>query len=336
VANIKDIAKMAGVSVATVSRALSQPGVVKESTIKKVEAAIRKLDYKPNAMAAGLRRQKSDNIIVVVPNIHNPFYSGVVQGIENIAHGNGYKVLLGETQDNQARLDRYTEMVHRKQADGLILLGSLLPSDVKASLRNGRDASIPLVLACEYFKGLDSPNVQIDNLKAAALAVEHLLKLGHARIAKITGPAGNPLSRDRLNGYKSALKDAKLAFNPKLVVDGDFTVSSGYEAMKNLLKQTPKPTAVFCSNDEMAIGALKAIKEKGLRVPEDISVVGFDNLRFAEYCSPALTTIAQPNVQIGEVAMQLMMDLLDDGPKKTKPIVLPHSLIVRESTARLG
>lgn len=335
-ANIKDIAKFAGVSVATVSRALKKPDVVKEGTRNIVLAAIKQLEYKPNALASGLRRQKSEKIIVVVPDIHNPFFASIVQGIENVAYSNGYKVLLGETQDSQERLDSYADMLMSKEADGLILLGALLPTIVQESVKEKRNIPIPLVMACEYFEGLNAPDVRIDNVGAAVLATSHLIDLGHKLIATITGPMANPLSQDRLKGFEERMRKARLKIHAEFVVHGNFSVNSGYEAMKKLLGAPSRPTAVFCANDEMAIGALKAIKEKDLRVPHDISVIGFDNLRFSEYTDPPLTTISQPNARIGETAMKLMLDLFEDIRHIDQTVILPYALIDRASTGNVN
>jgi LacI family transcriptional regulator, repressor for deo operon, udp, cdd, tsx, nupC, and nupG len=334
---IKDVARAARVSVATVSRTLSAPQSVKEATRERVEAAIRKTGYRPNALASRLRRQKSDSIVVVVPSIHNPFFSNVIRGIENLAHLSGYKVLLGESQGNQERLDSYAGMLARKEADGLILLGALLPSMLKSSAGQV-PPSMPIVSACEYFDHIKLPNVRIDNVAAAAMATDHLIRLGHTRIAKITGPMHNPLSRDRLAGFRQAMTQAKLKVDEELVVNGDFSAPSGYAAMKALLGKPDRPTGVFSANDEMAIGAIRAIKETRLRIPRDISIIGFDDIRFSGYCDPPLTTIHQPQAAIGEMAMQLMIEMLQDeadlSGDAARTIILPHSLIVRTSTGR--
>jgi LacI family repressor for deo operon, udp, cdd, tsx, nupC, and nupG len=334
VANIRDIARLAGVSVATVSRTLQRPEVVAPETRARVTAAVDRLGYKPNALASSLRRQRSEAIVVVVPYIHNPFFSSVVQGIENIAHRNGYKVLLGESQDNQARLDTYAAMVGSKEADGLILLGSLLPTAVREGIEQEAPLALPLVMACEYFPGLLAPNVRIDNVEAAALATDHLVRLGHKRIAKITGPNHNPLSKDRIRGFKARMAKAGLNVPGDYLARGDFSADSGYVAMKKLLALSPRPTAVFCANDEMAMGALKAIRQQKLSVPDDISIVGFDNIRFSDYCDPPLTTVSQPQLEIGETAMKLMLDVFEERTAATT-VVLPHALVIRASTRKL-
>jgi len=334
---IRDVARVAKVSVATVSRALASPDTVRAATREMVENAIRKTGYRPNALASRLRRQKSDSIVVVVPSIHNPFFSNVIRGIENLAHLSGYKVLLGESQGNQERLDSYASMLARKEADGLILLGALLPSILKEA-GGQRVHAMPVVSACEYFEHIHLPNVRIDNVAAAAMATEHLIRLGHTRIAKITGPMHNPLSKDRLAGFRQAMAQAKIKVDEEMIVNGDFSAPSGYAAMKTLLGKPVKPTGVFCSNDEMAIGAARAIKETRLRIPRDISIIGFDDIRFSGYCDPPLTTIHQPQAAIGEMAMQLMIEMLQDeadvSGDAARTIILPHSLIVRTSTGR--
>ena len=325
-ADIRTVAAAAGVSIATVSRVLKTPDVVTKATRDKVLAAVEATGYRPNALASGLRRAKSDNIVVVVPFIQNPFFSGVIQGIEGVAFAEGYQVLLGESQNDQERLDSYTAMLRSKTADGLILLGAALPSQIPEKT--------PLVLACEYFPDHRIPAVRIDNEAAARQATEHLIGLGHKRIGKISGPADNQLSSDRLAGYRAALTAAGLTYDETLVVEGSFDAESGHRAMTRLLELPKPPTAVFSSSDEMAIGALKAAREHGKRVPEDLSVIGFDGIRFADFCDPPLTTMVQPNVEIGAAAARMMIGMLKGNEAPPDDIVLPASLLIRQSTGR--
>lgn len=323
-ADIRTVAAAAGVSIATVSRVLKTPDVVTKATREKVLAAVEATGYRPNALASGLRRAKSDNIVVVVPFIQNPFFSGVIQGIEGVAFAEGYQVLLGESQNDQARLDSYTAMLRSKTADGLILLGAALPSQL--------DEKTPLVVACEYFPDHRLPAIRIDNEAAARMATEHLIGLGHKRIGKIAGPAENQLSRDRIAGYRAALEDAGLEYDEELVVEGAFDVESGHAAMTRLLDRERRPSAVFSSSDEMAIGALKAAREYGLTVPDDLSLVGFDGIRFADFCDPPLTTVVQPNVEIGAAAARMMIGILSGQAPAPEDIVLPAELLIRRST----
>ncbi|MBT0671512.1 LacI family DNA-binding transcriptional regulator [Novosphingobium profundi] len=335
-ANIKDIARVAGVSVATVSRALSTPSLVRPKTIERIEAAIADLNYEPNHLAAGLRRQRSDNVIVAVPSIHNPFTSAFVEGIENVARANRMRVLLGITEGDLEALNKYASMIAGKQADGMILLETNLPDIVNNPPAQGKVP--PIVAACEYPPELRLPRVRIDNLEACALVVGHLAELGHTAIATITGPIGQYMSQDRLSGYKLGLARARLEFNETLVAPGDFSLQSGYDAMVRLLDGGAEFTAVACANDEMALGALSALQHRGISVPDEVSVAGFDDLRFGAFSSPPLTTVHSPTVEIGEAAMRLMLDALlpADQQPPAREVILPHRLIVRQSTGAPG
>jgi LacI family repressor for deo operon, udp, cdd, tsx, nupC, and nupG len=330
VATIKDIAELAGVSIATVSRALSKPDVVRAETSRKINAAIAELGYFPNMMAAGLRRQRSENVIVAVPSIANPFASAFVQGIENVAREAGFRVLLGITESDQARMDSYVDMITGKQADGMILLDRMLPSVVRRPTAGPRP---PLVAAFEYPPDLQLPRVRIDNVEAMAAMVAHLLKLGHTRIAAISGPLAQTIARDRMAGFRLGLRRAGITPEDALVAEGDFSLESGAEATRRFRSSGLPFTAICCSNDEMAIGALSVLRSQGLVVPDDVSVVGFDNLRFGAFAIPPLTTIDVPKQETGETAMQLMLDLLRDPDSAPREVILPHKLIIRESSA---
>ena len=329
---IRDIARHAGVSVTTVSRTLREPEAVRPAKRDRVNQAIAELKYVPNAIAQQLRRPRAEAIIVIVPAIDNPFFSGIIQSIENVAHALGYRVLIGESQGKQERLDHYADMVTARVADGLILLGSLLPSTVSAAMQAGRPGPIPLVLACERFDGLDCPNVVIDNVAAAKAAVDHLVACGRRRIATITGPMGNSLCQDRLAGYRLALAEAGLSAAPGWAEEGDFSVESGHLAMARLLAHEVRPDAVFCANDEMAIGAIRAAAAVNLAVPGDVAVVGFDDLRFGAFATPPLTTIRQPTTCIGETAMRMLDAVLHKRTLTERRVVLPYELVVRGSS----
>jgi len=331
---IRDIAKRAGVSVATVSRTLREPEAVRPVRRERVLQAIEEMNYAPDPIAQQLRRRTNETIIVVVPEIANPFFSGIVQSIENVAHDMGYRVLIGETQGKQERLDYYADMVQTRVAAGLILLGSLLPRIVKNGVEAGlKEPAIPLVLACEHYDGLECPKVVIDNVAAGYLAVDHLIDRGRRRIATITGPLDNPLTVDRLKGYRDALANAGLPSREDWVVEGDFSIESGHAAMLRLLEAGQVPDGVFCAGDEMAIGAMHAIREAGLMIPRAIAVVGFDDLRFGAFAAPPLTTIRQPSAELGETAMRMMDAVLNKRPLDQLKVVLPHSLVLRGSTA---
>jgi LacI family transcriptional regulator, repressor for deo operon, udp, cdd, tsx, nupC, and nupG len=332
--SIKDVAKLAGVSTATVSRTLSDPELVSQKTRSKVLNAVKDSGYIANSLARSFRTRKSDTVVVLVPDISNPFYSNIIQGIESEAKLKGYRVMLGDTQMDQERALSYASMVQQRQADGIILLGADIPFVVGSEGDTSVENWPPMIMGCEY-TDLGLPTVRIDNVSAAMDATDHLISLGHKHIAYINGPKNSPLSKDRLKGYRESHQRAGIEALDDLLEVGDYSLQSGVTAMKRLLNADVRPTAVFAANDEMAIGALKSIKEAGLSAPDDISIVGFDDIRFADFCDPPLTTIHQPRADIGRALMQLMYQILSDEPLETNEVVLPHALVVRESTGRV-
>jgi LacI family repressor for deo operon, udp, cdd, tsx, nupC, and nupG len=334
VSNIYEVAKRAGVSTATVSRVLSRPSVVAPRTRRKVLQAVERLGYAPNSAAKNLRTLRSGKLLVTVPDISNPFFSLILQGIEEAAHRAGYAVLLGDTQHNKKREERYALMLKRKEADGLIFLGHRLPREAASLVRAASPRCAPVVNGCEFSPRLGVPSVHIDNAKAAYEALDHLYSLGHRRIGAITGPLVSPLSRDRLRGATSRAKAAG-AIPDLVVLHGDFSIESGVAAAEQLLSKKNPPTAVFCFNDEMAMGVVETARQRGLRVPEDLSVVGFDDIRFARYMDPPLTTIAQPMREIGEGTVRLLLDILRGNAIAPVSVTLPHKLVIRATTAAL-
>jgi LacI family repressor for deo operon, udp, cdd, tsx, nupC, and nupG len=332
VSNIYEVAKRAGVSTATVSRVLSRPSVVAPGTRRRVLRAVERLGYAPNSAAKNLRTLRSGKLLVTVPDISNPFFSLILQGIEEAAHRAGYAVLLGDTQHNEKREERYALMLKRKEADGLIFLGHRLPKEAASLVRAAAPRCAPVVNGCEFSPRLGVPSVHIDNAKAAYEALDHLVGLGHRRIGAITGPLVSPLSRDRLRGATSRAKAAG-ATHDLIVLHGDFSIESGVAAAEQLLSRTNPPTAVFCFNDEMAMGVMETARARGLRVPEDLSVVGFDDIRFARYMDPPLTTIAQPMREIGEGTVRLLLDILRGNAIAPVSVTLPHKLVIRATTA---
>src|SRR3954468_14877428 len=323
VANIYEVARRAGVSTATVSRVLSQPDVVSPDTRRKVLQAVELLDYAPNSAAKNLRTLRTGKLLVTVPDISNPFFALILQGIEDAAQRDGYAVLLGDTQHDEAREDRYALMLKRKEADGLIVLGHRLPPEAAALVRATAPRCAPVVNGCEFTPKLGIPSVHIDNAKAAAEAMDHLYRLGHRRIGIITGPLVSPLSRDRLDGAITRAKKAR-GERHVIVMNGDFSVESGAVAAERLLGREEPPTAIFCFNDEMAMGAVETAKRRGLRVPLDVSIVGFDDIRFARCVDPPLTTVAQPMRAIGEGTVRLLLEILNgDGENAPDSVPFP-------------
>lgn len=326
VRTVKEIAAIAKVSVATVSRALQRPEIVSEETRQRIHEVVKRLGYTPNALARNLRTARTRLIIALLPDIANPFFSEVIRGIEQVAHENGYSVLLGETQSSLVREQAYADMVAARQADGIITMSHRVPAIAI-------DGRLPVVNACEYVKDKKISSVYIDNVAAAGSAVDYLVTLGHRDIAFIAGPSSSPICVDREQGYQLAMQRAKIAANPALTAVGDFSIEAGERAIDLFLSQGQSFSAVFCSNDEMAIGAMRALISHGLRVPEDVSVVGFDDIRFARYTSPPLTTVAQPKNALGREAMTMLIELLNDPEVPPRKRVLSADLVVRGSTA---
>ena len=334
-ATIIDVARLAGVSIATVSRALHNPEIVSKKTRDRVTEAIKSVEYTQNEAARILRLNRSKTIVALVPNIGNPFFSEILLGIESVASENGYSVLIGNTGNDEKKELTYLSFLKSNRADGIILLTGRDPFSVIPK-NNGalKSASIPTVVACERIAGFSAPQVFVDNHNAAATATRHLVSLGHRHIAHITGPKGNILTADRLAGYREAL--AGLGMDERYIIQGDFTVKSGIDAFSRLFALEDRPTAVFCANDEMAMGLISALVGHGFSVPRDISVVGFDNIQFSHCMNPPLTTIHQPRYDIGRVAMEKlikeMSDEINPDPHKT---ILTTRLIIRKSTAPL-
>jgi len=334
VPNIYEVARRAGVSTATVSRVLSQPNVVAPATRLRVMQAVKRLGYEPNSTAKNLRTLRTGKLLVTVPDLSNPFFSLILQGIEEAALREGYSVLVGDTQHDEKREERYALMLKRKEADGLIFLGHRMPGEAGSYIRALAPRCAPIVNGCEFSPSLGVPSVHIDNAKAACQAMDHLYGLGHRRIGIVTGPLVSPLSRDRLSGATACAKKQK-AEREFVVMHGDFSIESGAVAAERLLGRGEPPTAIFCFNDEMAMGAIEVAKKLGIRVPQQLSVVGFDDIRFSRHMDPPLTTIAQPMRQIGEGTVRLLLSILAGGHDAETPesVTLPHKLVVRASTA---
>jgi len=327
---IYDIAKQAGVSAGTVSRALSRPEKVLPATRERIERAVAELGYVPNVAARTLKTQRSGKILVTVPDIANPFFAQILQGAEEAAQAAGYAVLLGDTQHQPEREERYAQMLRRNEADGMIVLGHRLPPTAWKIVKQ-LGAAAPVVNGCEFDPTLGIPSVHIDNAAAARAAMEHLYGLGHERVAVVGGPPDNPLHQQRLEGAKAVAR-ARGRLRLLRIAPGDFSVESGYAAARKLLGDASAPTAAFCFSDQMALGVLAACRDLGIRVPEDFSVVGFDDLASSRYLSPPLTTISQPMRQIGIRAVNLLLAIIEtvEVPRQQ---TLDFSLMLRGSTA---
>jgi LacI family transcriptional regulator, repressor for deo operon, udp, cdd, tsx, nupC, and nupG len=324
--NIRDVARLAGVSVATVSRALSNPEKVSQESLAKVHSAIAQVGYRPNMLARNFRSARAYAVVVLVPDIANPFYSLFIRALEDRAQQKGYAVLLGDTRGTPEREMDYIRRVETRLADGIV---QLRPSSEKS--QNNIPPDIPCVNACgcEYTTG---PAIRIDNRAAAKTMVSYLISLGHKRIGVISGLKDNPHAIDRLEGYKEAIAEAGIPFEKDLISEGDFTMWSGLNAAFQFCNMKERPTAIFSMNDEMAIGAMQTFKNQGIRIPEDMSVTGFDDIAYAKYSDPSLTTISQPAEEMGKMAMDMLLKVIEGEPLSQRECVLPTEFIIRKST----
>lgn len=326
-ATLQDIAHIAGVSTATVSRTLSNPDVVAETTRKAVLAAIEQTGYQVNHAARNLRRQRTSSVIALVPNLANPFFSQILAGIASVLTPEGYGLLVADTQagpDPEARLRQY---LRSGVADGLILFdGTLSQSVLDLSKRP------PVVAACEWHGDM-LPSVRVENARGAMMAVRHLFDAGHRDIGYITGPRANVLNVSRQDGYQAALASLGLRADPSWVYEGDFTLDSGALAAARWMADQDRPRAIFCASDEIACGFVGAVQRAGLRVPEDVSVIGFDNIEVAGHITPALTTIRQPRMLIGERAALKLLKMIETKSLEGETEIIPVELIRRSSVA---
>ena len=325
--NIREVAKVAGVSVATVSRALSHPEKVSETSILKVKKAIEQVKYRPNMLARNFRSARSYSLVVLVPNISNPFFSLVIRSIENQAQKRGYSVLLGDTQDSSLREKEYIKLVETRLADGII---QLRPHSAAAPSLQAH--GLPCVNLCGT-EDTAGPCIRVDNIQATKTVVDYLVSLNHRRIGLITGLHSNPHSIDRIKGYRLSLESAGIAYDSALVSEGEYTIWSGVKAANRLCQLQDRPTAIVCMNDEMAIGAIQSLKSHQLRVPEDVSVTGFDDIDYARYCDPPITTISQPVNDMGKIAVDLLLQIIEGDEQVDDHHVLPYDFIIRKSTA---
>lgn len=330
-ATMKDVAENAGVSTATVSRALMSPEKVSAATRQKVEQAVVAVGYAPHAITRNARRGESRTILVIVPDICDPFFSEIIRGIEVTAAGEGYLVLIGDCAHQNQQETTFLNLMLTRQIDGMVLLGSQLPFD--ASVEEQRNLP-PMVMANEFAPEMSLPTVHIDNLTAAFEAVNHLWELGHRRIACVAGPEAMPLCHYRLQGYVQALRRHGMTVDPRYIIRGDFTFEAGADALKQLMLLPQPPQALFCHSDIMALGAMAQAKTLGLRIPQDLSLVGFDDIELSRYSDPQLTTVAQPRYAIGREAMLLLLEQLQGRRVSNGSRLLDSELKVRGSTTR--
>ena len=331
-ATIREVAESAGVSYATVSHVINNTRLVSPETRQRVVAAMDALNYHPNALARSLRQGKTNTLGLVLPDSANPFFAEISRSIEDEAFKKGYSVFLCNTELDTQRELFYVDVLSKKQVDGIIFIAA---GDQADSLDFLLSRNMPVVMIDR-----DLPNVQVDavltdNQLGGYLATRHLLDLGHRRIACIAGPSSITPSAERIIGYQRALQEAGISYDETLVLRGDYHAQSGMELTHSILKMNPRPTAIFALNDLMALGVLRAAAEAGCSVPEELAVVGYDDLEIAHFTNPPLTTIAQPKKEIAIQAVTLLVDRMTRKGQAPSRLVLAPELIVRRSTQLL-
>ena len=328
---MREVAENAGVSIATVSHVINGTRFVSPEVRKRVKNVMQELGYRPNSLARSLRIGESKTIGMIVPDVANQFFADISRQIENISFQQDYSVILCNSDNDVEKQLSYISTLLKKQVDGVIFISA---GESSEHLEQLSLSQVPVVVVDRDVALAYADVVLLDNKDAGYKATRHLTDLGHKRIACISGPNDLAPSMLRVEGFKNALADAGITCKKKYIVLGDFLFSGGENAMNTLLNQDPIPTAVFALNDMMAIGAITAIRRAGLHVPQDISIVGFDDIRMASAVSPALTTISQPVEQMAQIAAELLINKIKSKTSKNENqrVLLKAELVIREST----
>ena len=332
-ATIKEVAQRAGVSVGTVSNVLTGSVPVSPKLAQRVSRAIEELNYRPSHLARSLKNRRTKMLGIIIPDISNPLFTQMARGAEDAALKNGYLLVSFNTDDQIERQEQVLAVLQSRQADGVLLVSARTTGDV-APIQKAAAGGMPVVCVDRVPRGLEVDNVTVDNEDGARRGVEHLIALGHREIAIITGALRLQTARQRLNGYKAALRAAGLKASAALIKEGDFRTSSGYELGKELLSARSRPSALFVSSGMMALGVLHAMDELGLRCPEDVALVTFDDLGVAHPFQPQVTAVAQPAYLMGFRGVELLLDRLEGRVTSPAPqkVQLPTELIIRRSS----
>ena len=325
---IKDVAKLAGVSVATVSRVLSDHSYVRDEVRWRVQKAIAELSYRPNRVARSLRAQRSKFIGLIISDIENPFYTALVRAVEDVAYARQYSLLLCNSDEDPEKERVYIEFMRDEQVAGVITSPT---AENLTSLQVLIDAKIPVVAVDRRAKQTPVDTVMLDHAKSAYLLANHLVVQGHTRIGMVIGSTTTTSGRERKRGFLKALKEAGVTPDPELMREVKPVEEAGFQAVLALLSQPQPPTALFIGNNLLTIGALKAIQQKKLRIPRDISLVGHDELPWMSLLAPGITVVAQPVYDLGRQAMDLLMARIKGDTQPPREIKLDPTLIIRQS-----
>lgn len=327
-ATIFDVAKEAGVSYSTVSRVITNYEHVKPDTRKRVQEAMQKLGYVANLKARSLAGGRSQVVGLMVYDFENSYQIGIIKGIDDEVSILGYDLMLATTRRRKGKERRYIKQLTNGLVDGLLII---LPRDLEAYVKDLHERGFPYVLIDHRGISAQDNTVNVTNYQGAYDATKYLIDLGHRRIGIIAAPQHIDSASDRLQGYKAALADFEVPIDNDLIRSGIYIEQTGTDCMNDLLALSRPPTALFCCSDVLAIGAMKALSDRNLRVPEDVSIIGFDDVPEASYTTPSLTTVKQPLNEIGRVATRVLLDAIESTDFKPQQIVLPTQLIERES-----
>lgn len=334
---IRDIAKLANVSIATVSRVVNSPEKVEESTRARIKQIMQELDYRPNALARGLKVSSTKTIAIMIPDINNLFYPAVVRGTEDTFEKNDYSVFLCNTDKDIEKEIRYINVLLEKRVDGIIFMGTRPVQKKENEHIIELSRKIPVVLVNDYILGANIYAVLTDEVEGAYNAVEYLIKLGHKKIAHVTGEIDVFTTyQNKYKGYEMAMKDHGLQINGAYVASDAPYPEGGYAAAKKLLQQKDRPTAIFAASDQIAMGVMKAIAENSLGVPRDISVVGYANVPISGDLWPELTTVDQFPYETGKIAAEVMTSILSGNNTLQKKVILEPQLLIRKSCRDLN
>jgi len=325
---IKEVAGKAGVSTATVSRVFNNVGPVDDETRRRVQQVAKQLRYTPNAAGRSLSTKRTDALGLLLPDIYGEFFSEVLRGADQTAQQNRYHLLVSSSHNHRDEIEAALRVMSGR-VDGLILMSPQIDAQ---TLKSNLPLNLPVVLLNCFVDGVSFDSLNIDNFGGASQMTRHLIQHGHQRIAIIKGNAGNLDADERFRGYRQALQENHIAASKALEISGSFSEESGYEAVKKILALTPRPTAIFASNDSMAIGALSALREIGVEIPAEIALVGFDDIPIARFLSPTLTSVRVAIHELGSQSIQKLVHAIREKNKHVKQhAVIPTSLALRES-----
>ncbi|ELN6892071.1 substrate-binding domain-containing protein [Vibrio cholerae] len=333
-ATMKDIARLAGVSTSTVSHVINKSRFVSDEIAERVNNAAQQLNYAPSALARSLKMNRTKTIGMLVTTSTNPFFGEVVKGVERSCYHQGYNLILCNTEGDNQRMKASINTLLQKRVDGLLLMCSTLEGERLDVF--DRYPDIPVVVMDWGPILFASDKIQDNSLQGGYMAAKHLIECGHKEIGCITGPLIRHQAQMRYEGYKRALAEAGIAINPDWIVESDFECEGGYQAFEKLYQRGKLPSALFVSNDMMAMGVIQAASQRGLRVPDDLSLIGYDDVHIAKFMTPALTTIHQPKYRLGKAAVDTLLYRLENPDTTAQVVQLEPTLVVRNSVRKLG